>query len=185
MSRTLNTAITNALSSEHKRPVLLVRLDFSSGALYLNTSAINIIWAGATYLGVGGVADVSALKESGESGSMNIQLTMSGLQNDIINTAMTENYQGRDVDIYFGVLTENHNLASDAVTVWAGKMDVMNIEVGQTSTVTISAESELTKWSRSSNKKYTHQEQVTSYPGDLGLEFISTMMDLQLDWGKA
>jgi hypothetical protein len=63
-------------------------------------------------------------------------------------------------------------------------MDVLAIQLGNTITATLTAESRLVDWERAINRRFTDQDQQRAFPGDLGLQFVQATTDMELPWGR-
>jgi hypothetical protein len=103
-----------------------------------------------------------------------------------IALALTEDYQGRECTVLFGALsTTAGTLISSPVTVFQGRMDVMQIsDNGQSADITMTAENRLVDFKRPREVRYTHEEQATLFPGDLGLEFVTAIQEKSIYWGN-
>jgi len=185
MSRDLNQAIINASTLENITPLIFVNLDFATDPVYVNSTVLSIPWNGQSWLGVEGLGDITNIAESSELSAAQVSFTLTGIPRDLITIATDQDYQGRDVTIYFGVLDSNHDLDGSPSTVWKGRIDTMSIELGQFATVTVNAENRLADWQRPRIRRYSHQDQQLLFAGDLGFEFINTMADIELKWGEA
>ena len=75
-------------------------------------------------------------------------------------------------------------IVADPVLVFHGRMDVMNIEIGNTATITVTAESRLADWNRARTSRYTDEEQQRLYPGDKGLQYVAQTAEMELVWGR-
>jgi hypothetical protein len=51
--------------------------------------------------------------------------------------------------------------------------------------VSISYESRLIDLERSRESRYTNEDQQRAFPGDRGFEFVPSLQDLSLTWGRA
>jgi len=185
MSRSLNQSIIDVLTQENLTPVIFVYLDFATDPVYVNSTVLSIPWNSEVWVGVNGIGDVTNISESSELSAAQVSFTLTGIPRDLITVATDQDYQGRDVTIYFGVLDSNHDLDGSPSTVWKGRIDTMSIELGQFATVTVTAENRLADWQRPRIRRYSHQDQQLRFPGDLGFEFINTMADVELKWGEA
>ena len=56
---------------------------------------------------------------------------------------------------------------------------------GGISTVTLTAESRLRDLERVRTRRYTDADQQSRFPGDKGLEYVPSLQDKQLIWGRA
>ena len=183
--RTLTTDVSNAFNAENVIPVLFVEMDFSSGFLRLNSAVSTYVVEGNNYYGVGLLGKVDKIEESTELQAYGLKLSLSGVPNTLIGTALTENYQGRTVRLFVGTLTPEHVLMADPIVMFSGRMDNMQITLGpDTATIFVNAENRLVDWDRPRIRRYNNADQQSEYPGDLGLEFVEQMVNKTLFWGK-
>lgn len=185
MSRTLTTAVANALAADNVPALLLVDLDFSSGHVRVNNSAVTCSWDGETWLGLANLGSVEAIAEHAGLEMSGVRLTLTGIPSEMISIALGEHYQGRDCLIYLAPLSEDHVVLANPVLVFSGRIDTMEIALGDTAAITLTAESRLTDWERPRVRRYTHEDQIAEYPGDLGLEFVPQMAEKVLVWGRS
>lgn len=185
MSRTLTTAVANALAGEVVPALLLVDLDFSSGHLYVNNSALTFAWNSQTWLGLANLGSVEAIAEHSGLEMSGVRLTLTGIPSEMISIALGEHYQGRACVIYLAPLSSDYAVLADPVQVFSGRIDTMEISLGETASITMTAESRLTDWERPRVRRYTHEDQLAEHPGDLGLEFVPQMAEKVLVWGRS
>jgi hypothetical protein len=95
--------------------------------------------------------------------------------------ALQEPYQGRECRIYFG-MTSN---PSAYVEVFSGELDQMNIEeAAETAVVSVTAENVLVKLERPVVRRFSDQDQKSRFPNDKGLEFVASLQDKDILWGR-
>jgi hypothetical protein len=64
-------------------------------------------------------------------------------------------------------------------------MDQMNIEESaDTATIEVTVENKLVDLERARVARYTSGYQKSIYPNDLGLDFVESLQDKQLPWGR-
>jgi len=97
---------------------------------------------------------------------------------------LAESYQGRAVLIRQGFLDDAYTIITSPVLQFSGLIDQMAITIGQTATITLSAEHKLVRWERPNVRRYTDADQQKLYPGDLGLQFISQVVEKEILWGR-
>ena len=85
------------------------------------------------YVGAGQLLNISSIEETQEMAVKGATITLTGIPSNLISLALTQPYQGRVCNIYFGVMGEKvFN------QVFSGYMDQMNIaEAGDTATIEI------------------------------------------------
>lgn len=185
MSRNLTAAANNAAQAEIVRPVILCKLEYDGGPVLANTSPYKITYAGDDFLGVGNLGNISAVPESIELMSKGLTLTLSGIPSSMVSIALSENPQDRPATIWLAFLDENHKLIPDPVELFSGLMDTQSIKMGDTAVVTVTVESRLADWERQRSLRFTHEEQQELFAGDMGLEFVAKIEDIEIIWGRA
>jgi len=184
MTRTVTPAVAAALAGEVVPALLLIDLDFSSGHVRVNNSAVNFNWDGHDWLGLATLGSVDAVAEHSGLEMSGVSMVLTGIPSAMISVALGEHYQGRDCLIYLAPLNDSHVVLADPVLVFSGRIDTMEIALGDTAGITLTAESRLTDWERPRVRRYTHEDQIVEYPGDLGLEFVPQMVEKTLVWGR-
>ena len=184
MSRDLTAAAETASLAAHVRPVALVYLDLTSGAVRANSTDRTITFGGADYLGVGDLGKISPFGEPTDLSVEGVSIELSGIPTDYIDIALGEHVQGRTARIYLGFLNDSYALIADPVLMFRGPIDTMDVKLGETATVTVRIENRLADWDRPRIRRYTHQDQIARYPSDKGLEFVNQTTEREINWGR-
>lgn len=184
MSRGFSSSVLTALQSQDVKVVTFAELGFSSGTIYTHNSIGTYTWGGHDWLGVGDFATVSSIQEGAEVSPYGVSLTLSGLDPTLVSVVLTEDYFMRDVTIYIGILDEDDALIATPSQVWSGFMDVMTITAGASGgdSITLNCESELSKFDRSSNLRYTHANQQKLDSNDKFFEFLKDIEGVKIKW---
>ena len=186
MARNLTAAQLAEITAQNMRPAIFCQLLFTSGFIYLWSGIGSISWNGQTWQGVGTYGNISAIPESADLTALGIKLTLSGIPASLITSALGEVRQGSPVIIYQGFLTPTGGVVSNPNNAWSGRMDVCEIaEAGETAVISITAESRLLDLNRSRERRYQKQDQAIDFPGDTGFDFVPSLQELSLVWGKA
>ena len=185
MSRGFPSAVLTALSSDHVALVTFAKLEFPSGTLYLHNSIGTYTWGENDWLGTGDLGEISQLEEGAEISPYKITLSLSGLDATISGAALTEDYYLQPVTVYLGVLNANDVLIADPTIVWEGAMDQMQLSVGAADgdVIVLTAESELARFDKASNLKYTDAQLQSDSAGSLGFEFMADIEGAKIRWG--
>lgn len=185
MTRSLGTDFNNSLTAASLKPFFAVHFAFDGGDLRLWTGLDTLTFGSEDYDGGGNMLSISDIDETSEIRATNVSVGLSGLPSSIVAAALTENYQGRPMTLYFGTLDANGAINNDPYVVFKGQMDQMSIqESGETATVVIDCESRLVDLEMARVRRYTSEDQKIDYPNDKGLEFITDLQDKQVVWGK-
>jgi len=187
VSRDFPTNVAAALIADHVATVTFVKLEFSNGTLYLHNSIGTYTWGSQNWLGVGDLGDISAIEEGAEVSPYKITLSLSGIDSTISNAALNTDYYMRPVTLYIGALDANDDLLANPTEIWAGFMDLMTVSLGDEGgdEISLIAESELAKFDRASNRKYTDANQQTAFSGDLFFGFLKDIEGAKIQWGAA
>ena len=161
---------------------------------------------GTEWVGSGALLSISDIEETSEMSVRGATVSLSGIPSEVISLALSEPYQGRVCNIYFGTFTEEGSLLkedSDFILlqdgskilvdigskgfneIFSGYMDQMNIEESaDTATIEVTVENKLVDLERARVARYTSGYQKSNYPKDLGLDFVESLQDKQLPWGR-
>ena len=180
MSRTVPSALLTALSQPEVQPYYAVELDFDTAPLRLWTGYGDRTIGVDTYTGSGNLLSVSGLDEVNDLSAKNITLTLSGIPASLISIALTEPYQRREVQVYFGTTD-----TSAPIEVFSGVMNTMSIEDAcDTGTIVLDVESKLIRLERASNRRYTHENHIARHSGDTFFSFVADLQDKDVIWGR-
>ncbi|MFC3059520.1 hypothetical protein [Paenirhodobacter populi] len=183
MSRDLSPANAAALAADRVRIIALFEGEFASGTVRLWSGLGSLVWGGRTWAGAGTLMGIGSIEETNEVTANGASISLSGVPLDLVQIAIDEAQQGAPGRLYLGFMSEDWQLLADPELIFAGLLDVPQIEEGaDTCTVTISYENQLIDLQRAREWRYTDESQKTLYPGDRGFEFVTTIQDMDLDW---
>lgn len=183
MSRTLTAGVQAAIALGNVPLVMLVEMDFPSAFLRFNNSGQTLAWDGHDWLGFGNIGSIEPITEAADLSANGLAFVVSGVASEHIANALGQDYQGRSCKVWYAVLDSDYQVIADPIGPFSYRMDTMDIELGQTASIRVTAESRLTDWERAPVSRYTSEEQQRLYPGDLGLEFVPQMSEKQIRWG--
>lgn len=208
MSRDLSTALSSSLEDNVVYPFFAIELQFDSpNTLRLWTGYGTLVFEGVSYYGTGELLGISTVEETIEMAAKGATLTLSAVPSEVISLALQQPYQGRVCKIYFGMFTTDTLLQEDGTSyillqdgakirlesqetglteVFTGYMNQMSIEEGpETSTIQLSVENKLVDLERPRVARYTSAYQKNKFAGDLGLDFVESLQDQKLVWGRS
>ena len=185
MSRELTAAFASALADQDLRPVILFEGEFSSGWVRLWSGLGDIAWDGKSWSGAGALLGLGAIEESREVVASGTSVSLSGVPLDLVQMAISEARQGKPGRVWLGLRAADGSLIADPVQAFAGRLDVPEIKDDANScTITISYESRLIDLTQPREWRYTHESQQALYPGDLGFEYVTSIQDREIIWGR-
>ena len=208
MSRDLDPDTIKAISQDVVHPFFAVELKFDGDeTLRMWTGQGTLVLDdGTQWVGTGNLLDISSIEETAEMAVKGATLTLSGVPSEILSLALSEPYQGRVCNIYFGTFssglllkeTGNYILLQDGSRInletgekgfnqlFSGYMDQMNIDDGgETSTIELKVENRLVDLERARVSRYTKFYQQSVYPDDEGLNFVEDLQTRKVPWGRS
>lgn len=183
MTRAIDGNAVAAVTASHVPYLYFVQLDFSQ-PLRVCSAGYNVDWNGYTWLGIGMLGGIEPIQEQASLEAIGVNLTLAGVPADLIAITLGEQYQGKPCQIWFAPLRDDLQLAVQPMRIFAGRMDTMGTEVGDTATITLSAESRMVSWDKARVRRFNNEDQQSRYPGDRGFEFVAQMVEKQLVWGR-
>lgn len=183
--RSLTTSAKDAFSQLNFPFIILVELDFADGIVRLCNAGYSFKWNGVDWLGIGTLGSIEAISEGSALQMYGCGLTLSGIPPEIISEAFSQNYQGRAAKLWLAPLTADYQFIADPVVVFAGRMDTMDIQVGETATITLTIESRLVDWERPRIRRFNDADQRSEYPDDRGFRYVDQMIQKDLKWGRS
>lgn len=186
MSRGLHSSTVAALNQTVVRPVNFVEALFSGGALRLWTGIESYTFNSQVYVGAGNLMSIGRVAESSNLEALGVQITLSGISSTLIAKILGELTRNRKLNIWFAVMDSELNILGQATQVFSGYMDIPSIEdSGETSIVTISAESQIIDFGRVRPDIYNDEFQRTLDPNDKSHEYLADLANKanSFKWG--
>ena len=208
MSRSLDPTTIENINKNVVHPFNAIELKFDGdNVLRLWTGIGTLTLAdGTEWVGAGTLLSISDIEETAEMAVKGATISLSGIPSEVISLALSEPYQGRVCNIYFGTFSEEGSLLkedSDFILlqdgsqilvdtgekgfneIFSGYMDQMNIEESDaTSTIEVTVENKLVDLERARVARFTSGYQKSIYPNDLGLDFVESLQDQSISWGR-
>lgn len=206
MSRELSGAVVANLEDDVIYPFYAIELLFDSDqVLRMWTGLGTLVFENEEWVGSGSLLNIDTVEETTEIAAKGATITLSGVSSTALSLALSEPYQGRVCNIYFGMFVRGKLLQESSsyllledgskiilddgktslTSIFSGYMDQMNIEEGpETSTIQLLVENRLVDLERSRVARFTSSYQKSVYPGDKGLDFVESLQDKEIVWGK-
>jgi hypothetical protein len=221
MSRTLNPTTIENINQDVVYPFNAIELFFDTGkkvydprtGLFFDSSVLRF-WTGVgtltldgeQWIGSGNLLSISDIEETLEMAVKGATVSLSGIPSEVLSLALSEPYQGRVCNIYFGTFKTSTSLlkedsdyillqdgsqilidtARDAFNeIFSGYMDQMNIEEeADSSRIELTVENKLVDLERARVARYTSGYQKSLYPSDKGFDFVEDLQDKPITWGR-
>lgn len=177
-----NTNETEA-AKKNLTMVVLAKLEFSSGTLYVHDGIGSLSFGGDTYVGVGSFGGIESSDEQIELVAKPITLSLSGVDSSIVSSAMTEDYQNKPVTIYLGFLNDSNAFVATPEIVWEGRMNQMQVSISKgTGSIKLSCEYRLRR--EPIIARFSDQDQKLAFPGDRFFDLLPTIANYAGKWGQ-
>lgn len=205
-TRDISTNVQGNLEDNIVYPFFAIEMLFDGSPLRLWTGVGDLEIDGVTYTGSGTLLNVSSIEETAEISVRGATLTLSAVPSEVISLALQTPYQGRVCNIYFGTFSKGSLLQESGsyllledgsritletqetglTQIFSGYMDEMNIDEGPDfSSIELKVENRLIDLERQRVRRYTSGYQKSVYPGDKGFDFVESLQDRDVVWGRA
>lgn len=175
-----NTAATEL---PHVPYVLLAEFDFPSGFVRLNSSDRNFTHNGQTFTGLGHLAGLENIKDSGNLVPEKLEFKLS-FDQALITTAQTENFHRRPMTLWLGLLDENYQFVETPEEIWGGYMENMPIRAEKNVAVlALTCQNELVMWDETAGWLYSDEHQQLHVAGDVFFNQVATLPNKEIRWG--
>lgn len=165
------------------RPVYFAAISFQSGVLRVNSSDRHITVDGEVYSAVGSLGQISEYAATTGTAATAMRLTLTGLPNAQAQQIANENAINHTVVMRIGLMDAAHAFITTPFIWFIGRVDSISLNIGRTTSVSLSASSRLINWAKATNGRYTHEDQQSKYPADKGMVFISQLPQRKILWG--
>lgn len=207
MTRELEPSVSGLLEDDVVYPFFAVELLFDgNNVLRMWTGLGDIVIDGVTYFGSGNLLGISEIEETSEIAAKGATIDLTGVPSEVLSLALQEPYQGRICNIYLGLFSVNNFLLAESgdyiltesgdkialekqdtslTEIFTGYMDQMNVQEDPNgSVVELKVENKLIDLERQRVARYTSAYQKSQFPGDKGLDFVSSLQDKSIVWGR-
>ena len=199
MTRTLSTGMVTAVSAETGQFCFLIEMQFGGGTANY-TTAPHTVTATATgalassWSALGGSFVVGSIQETVDPSGTGTELTLSGVDQTVINLALNDTYIGRSVKIWLAHLDASGVLIASPAQVFGGRMNgqIVITESPPTSSspgsVTVAMRVQdmmgpLNEWRGIRLSVETHQAANTAFTADDFLSFVVYLGSRPFRWG--
>lgn len=172
--------------------VHLLEIEFSGGNLYLSTGAQNLNWGDQTWEAVGGLLGFGGVQEIFDGKAQGVDIQLSGIDQSLVATLLTNQYRGRRIRIYRAYLNQaTGRVIADPILLCEGlQLSAYTVEEAREDrligTVTISTRVSsylgVTRIRGIQTSVIGHQHY---YPGDTFFQYVPELATKKVYWGTA
>ncbi len=182
---TIDTAQQAQLEKPSTQTVFFVELQLLSGTQYLCTANISIAWNGQTWLGLGTIANISAITEADDVTPKAVNFTLNAADPSWLAMAVGDEaeYAGRKAKMYRCPLNDQFQLVGTPERCWTGVMDQVTIGIeAEQGTINLKAETGAFSLKRGSNLRVNAAQQKQRHPADTGFDFLAPLIASPTLW---
>ena len=190
MARDLSAAMAAAIAAGVVRPVIFYEGWFATSgspspdALRLWSGYGERTWDGKAWRGAGDLLGVAPVAETTDITAATFTVSLNGQNADLVDKAIAAARQGLAGRVWVGCFDATGALIVDPFLAFAGRLDVPEVDIGETVRVSVSYESRLIDLDRPRERRYTDEDQQSDYAGDLGFEYVPALQDPKIPWGS-
>ncbi|MEF1310665.1 hypothetical protein QTO01_11210 [Vibrio mytili] len=184
MIQPFSTQLQAYLANPSVKLAYFVEIDLPQPAL-VHTGIGDITFNNKTYTGVGNLGSISAVKQTGELESNSIDLTLSGLDDGLLDVALTDSFVMKDVRIFLGVIDPDDNqnvLAMDLIH--SGFVADVSVGAGSSNGITLAVSTKLDKWDNGLPDRFSDESHLQRNPNDHFFRYLAATSTMDVRWGN-
>ncbi|QJR01147.1 hypothetical protein HH800_02385 [Sphingobium yanoikuyae] len=183
--RDLDPALQTEIEKSELRPFLGVHIDLPD-PVFAVTGNATIHYAGEEWSAIGGLGQIDTIGEGTDGSSVGVTATLYQVPSEFRDDVADQAVRGCLYELYVGALDAGYRNVIGFKNLWKGRLDTYDIlDAGETITVTAGGESRMRDQRRPAIKRFTDWWQQRKYPGDLGFQYVSRMVEVPIMWAKA
>jgi len=183
--RNLSSDVIALIVAKKVKPVVFLFADFPSGARRLWTGSGSYNDGVHTWQGIGGVVKIGSVGETTDLAAQGIKVTLSGLEESLVNSILNEEYQGHRAEMWLGFWNATTVILPEE-PIWRGTLDTDDSTIAAQGTeLTINCEHRMVDILRKREIRCTSQDQKYLHPDvvDTAFDRIEIIQDKKAPWG--
>jgi len=183
--RDLDPGLQNEIEKPELRPFLGVHIDLPD-PVFAVTGNATITYGGEEWSAIGGLGQIDTIGEGTDGSSVGVTATLYQVPSEFRDDVADQAVRGCLYELYVGALDAGYRNVIGFKNLWKGRLDTYDIlDAGETITVTAGGESRMRDQRRPAIKRFTDWWQQRKYPGDIGFQYVSRMVEVSIMWAKA
>jgi hypothetical protein len=182
--KAVSGAVAAAFAAGHVVLAQLVRIDFPTGTVALNSSTWKLTWSGVDYLGAAGLGSMAPVTDKpGELPGMQLEILRVDPTYIALALDGADQVQGSLVTLSTAVIDSSSYQILSVEQDWVGYADTMSIaEDGLKCSIGLTAESKGVDLLRGNPLVYNDGDQQSLVPGDRAFEYVADQADQPVVW---
>jgi hypothetical protein len=184
MPRTIDNTTKLESKKNTLQSVALVEILHTVAPIRLHTGIGDLVYNSNTFQGIGTLGRISSIGENSSMASTSIDLSLSGIDTNLINTFNRKDIQNSNVTIWHGYLNDSTGALLVPVIVFNGFVNNTSVDIGkETSVINVNVIDEFTRWQKNLPKRYNNESQTSDYPNDILFSRQTEMLQETITWG--
>ena len=183
--RDIPAALKEHLSGRITRAIALVFIDIETDPLHIHNDVGNIAWDGHTWMGAGDLGGIDAIDEDDALAPDSYNLTLGGIDADLVADFRAERHIGRDARIWLAARDlATGALVGQPLTVLVGVVEGATASGGgRVGAVTLQVADERALLGRPGNLLFDDGQQRIRHPGDGFFQHVAFAGERDVLWG--
>ncbi|WP_311270487.1 hypothetical protein [Sphingobium sp. WCS2017Hpa-17] len=183
--RDLDPALQGEIEKPELRPFLGVHIDLPD-PVFAVTGNATITYGGETWSAIGGLGQIDTIGEGTDGSAVGVKATLFQVPAEFRDDVADQATRGCLYELFVGALDAGYKNVIGFKKIWKGRLDTYEIvDAGETITVSAGGESRMRDQRRPAIKRFTDWWQQRKYPGDVALQYVKAMVEVQILWAKA
>lgn len=185
--RSMSANMLAEIAKSQNQPFHLFEFVWDSATYRFTDAGMDLTWNSNTYTNSGNVLGFGNVEENLQMDIAEVALVLTGVNSAIISIFLNENFIDRPCRIYKGFLNSSGAIIVDPVLIFSGRLDSPSFEEDPTegtTSVTCNAADHFVDFDTKNGRRTNPTEQKTLFPGDKGFDFVHSLQDKVIQWGK-
>ncbi|GAL18537.1 phage protein [Vibrio maritimus] len=152
--------------------------------MYVHSGVGDISYGGNIWKGVGNLGAIGAIKQSSESETAGISLTLSGIDQAIIDTTFQENFVLKEVVIHIATMQDDAKTVRVMDRLFTGFCTSADVQAGETNAVQLQVANKMDKWKNGKTDRFSHVNHLSRNPGDNFFKHLAATSTMDVRWGN-
>jgi hypothetical protein len=164
---------------------LLAEIDHPDSIVRVWTGIGTLRYDGQDWTGLGVLGRVRGASESSSLSIKQVTFELSGVPPESTQF-LSARVRNREAQVWLAVVDHGKVYIEPHLVIWA-KMDYQRLKVDDSGLARIEIIANVGFWNieRATNRTWTHEEQQSDYPGDVGLSLLPELTDKESNWRQS
>lgn len=176
--------LATAISQANVRPFYAIEILFDSAPIRIWTGVGDVTIDGETYSGAGALLSIGDVEQVADLSAPSIEIALSGMDDSLVALSLTEPFQRREVNVWFGAFINDAGDHSEFLA-YQGFVNTMRLRDNKDrGTVIITVDSKQLELQRTDGRRYTSESHKSRHPSDTFFDYVSGIQDSEIVWGR-